>query len=206
MAAGKRMTGEERRGRILDAALDVFAEKGFHGARSREIARRAGISETLVFRHFTNKERLFEEAMNHLFGGHRVADEIEAHLAETDDLGVFAGIARHMLEHTREDPRILRLHLFQFLDRMHGPRGGDGGFVGSGDLERFLADYIARRVEQGAFHAADPGLSAKLFLYWIFMAIADRDLGLFASPLDGDDTQLAETLAHRFLHGITRPD
>jgi len=203
MAARQRMTGEERRGKILEAALDEFADKGFHGARSREIARRAGISETLVFRHFENKERLFEAALEHLFGGHDIADDVEYETKWGDDFGVFAGLARHMLEHSRRDPRILRLHLFQVLDRMQ-TEGGERGFIGSGKVERLLSDYIFRRGQEGALNVAHADLSAKLFVYWVFMAIADRGLGLTSSPLDLDDAQLANLLARRFLNGISR--
>ncbi len=202
MPPSSRMTGEERRERILEAALDVFAEKGFHGARSREIARRAGISETLVFRHFANKEQLFNAAWEHLFGSHAVTDDLGEELATSDDLGVFTGVARHMLEHSRRDPRVLRLHLFQVLDRMHAPGGEGGGFIGAEKVERFLAEYILRRGQEGALRIAQPDLSAKLFLYWIFMAIADRDLGLSASPPAYGDGDLADILARRFLHGL----
>jgi len=44
---------------ILDAVRDVFAERGFHGTTTRELAKAAGISEALLFRHFPTKERLY---------------------------------------------------------------------------------------------------------------------------------------------------
>jgi len=49
------------RERILDAALDVFSEKGFHVATVDEIAERAGLGKGTVYRHFANKETLFNE-------------------------------------------------------------------------------------------------------------------------------------------------
>ncbi|MFZ2448218.1 MAG: TetR/AcrR family transcriptional regulator [Syntrophobacteraceae bacterium] len=47
--------------RILDAALDVFSQKGFHSATTDEIAERAGVGKGTVYRHFETKEKLFEE-------------------------------------------------------------------------------------------------------------------------------------------------
>jgi AcrR family transcriptional regulator len=44
---------------ILDAVRNVFAERGFHGTTTRELAKAAGISEALLFRHFPTKERLY---------------------------------------------------------------------------------------------------------------------------------------------------
>lgn len=54
-----RLPSDERRGGILDAALRVFAERGFHGATTKELARAAGVSEALMFRHFPTKEDLY---------------------------------------------------------------------------------------------------------------------------------------------------
>ncbi len=48
-----------RRGEILDAALAVFAEKGYAGGSMREIATRVGVTEPALYRHFSSKEALF---------------------------------------------------------------------------------------------------------------------------------------------------
>ncbi|NLB97656.1 MAG: TetR/AcrR family transcriptional regulator [Armatimonadetes bacterium] len=52
----KRLTAEERRERILDAALELFAEKGYAATTTRELARRAGITEPVIYLHFESKE------------------------------------------------------------------------------------------------------------------------------------------------------
>lgn len=48
-----------RKGEILEAALDVFAENGYDGGSMREIASRVGVSEPALYRHFSGKEALF---------------------------------------------------------------------------------------------------------------------------------------------------
>lgn len=60
-----RIPSDERRDRILDAALRVFAERGFHGATTRELAKAAGVSEALMFRHFPTKEDLYTALQSH---------------------------------------------------------------------------------------------------------------------------------------------
>jgi AcrR family transcriptional regulator len=55
----ERKSREERREEILDAAQQVFAESGYHGASTEEIARRAGISQPYIFRLFGTKKDLF---------------------------------------------------------------------------------------------------------------------------------------------------
>jgi AcrR family transcriptional regulator len=59
MAVTERKSREIRREEILSAAMAVFAEQGYHGASTEEIARRAGISQPYVFRLFGTKKDLF---------------------------------------------------------------------------------------------------------------------------------------------------
>jgi AcrR family transcriptional regulator len=54
-----KLSNDERRAAIIKAVRRVFAEKGFHGTTTRELANAAGVSEALLFKHFPNKEALF---------------------------------------------------------------------------------------------------------------------------------------------------
>jgi AcrR family transcriptional regulator len=54
----KRLTAVERRSEILDAALAVFAERGYHVSSIDDIARAAGVSKALIYEHFTSKQQL----------------------------------------------------------------------------------------------------------------------------------------------------
>ena len=55
----QRLTADARRQLILDAARQVFAKHGFHGAGTSEIARVAGCSEPMLYKHFASKQALF---------------------------------------------------------------------------------------------------------------------------------------------------
>jgi AcrR family transcriptional regulator len=59
MKAIAKLSSEARRSAIIRAVRQVFAENGFHGTTTRELARAAGVSEALLFKHFPNKEALF---------------------------------------------------------------------------------------------------------------------------------------------------
>jgi AcrR family transcriptional regulator len=59
-APGARLPAAERRARILASATPVFARRGFEGTTTRDLARAAGVSEPILYRHFPSKEALFD--------------------------------------------------------------------------------------------------------------------------------------------------
>jgi AcrR family transcriptional regulator len=61
--ATTRSTAAARRGDVLDAAMVEFAEHGFEGASTEDIARRAGISQPYLFRLFGTKKELFKASV-----------------------------------------------------------------------------------------------------------------------------------------------
>ena len=71
---------EETRARIVAAAVDVFAEKSFAGASTREIARRAGTNQGLITYHFQSKEALWRAAATSIFDalGEQLAERLSS--------------------------------------------------------------------------------------------------------------------------------
>lgn len=60
---------EARPGELLEAALDLFVEKGFAATRVEEVARRAGVSKGTLFLYFASKEELFKAVVRHNLSG-----------------------------------------------------------------------------------------------------------------------------------------
>ena len=71
-----RVTSEERREELVDAAVTEFAENGFHATSTTAIAKRAGISQPYVYALFPNKHELF------LAANARVVERIRGAFAE----------------------------------------------------------------------------------------------------------------------------
>src|SRR6202158_5314678 len=78
MKTAVKLSSEERRTAIIRAVRQVFAEKGFDGTTTRELASAAGVSEALLFKHFPNKEALFTA--------------MQAACCSEEDLGIFERI------------------------------------------------------------------------------------------------------------------
>src|SRR5712671_299604 len=62
-----RMTAVERKDDLLDAALIEFAEHGYEGTSTEDIARRAGISQPYLFRLFGTKKELYKASVSRCF-------------------------------------------------------------------------------------------------------------------------------------------
>src|SRR5262252_1441500 len=87
--ATTRLTAAERRDAVLDAAMVEFADHGYEGTSTEDIARQAGISQPYLFRLFGTKKELFKATVAHCFGltlemfqtaaaGHRGEDVLHA--------------------------------------------------------------------------------------------------------------------------------
>jgi AcrR family transcriptional regulator len=63
----KREDGEATRKRLLDAACEIFANKGYHDGKVADICKRAGANVAAVNYHFRNKANLYTEAWRHAF-------------------------------------------------------------------------------------------------------------------------------------------
>jgi TetR/AcrR family transcriptional regulator len=114
---GERLRDYNRtRQRILDAALAEFADKGYAGARVREIAQRAGVNTQLISYYFGGKEGLYNELMA---TWHRQ----EALMAQ-EDASFADGIVGYLRAFAAR-PELLRMFAWEGLTRQSGPRPPD---------------------------------------------------------------------------------
>jgi len=63
-----RLTRDQRRSQILTLATGIFVEKGYHAARTKEIAKACGVTEPVIYKHFSSKEELFLEVIANIAG------------------------------------------------------------------------------------------------------------------------------------------
>ena len=75
-ARSTKLPAVDRKQAILVSAAPVFARLGRTGATTKEIAKAAGISEALLYKHFSGKEALYAELERHCVDAHAVGDRI----------------------------------------------------------------------------------------------------------------------------------
>ena len=200
----ERLSGEDRRAQIIDIALTLFAEKGFAGTRTREIAGAAGISETLIFQHFKTKDELIRGALASLFHSHPVSGELKKRLRSTDDdAGFFRTLALHFIRHNLEDPRIMKLAIYSSIEGGHFwelTRTDETGPL----MITLITDYIQKRIDEGVFVKTNAGIAARLFVDAVFMHIADKSAAITGPPLPFSDDKVVETLIDIFIGGLKK--
>jgi len=121
------------RERILAAALEVFAERGFDGAHTREIAERAGANLGLIKYYFNDKERLWKAAVARAFA------ELQADLAMEPANGV--GTRELLVRAVRQFVRFLARHP-EFMRLMNDEAKRDSRRM------RWLANHYVRPMSE----------------------------------------------------------
>ena len=95
-----RLTHDDRRTAILDAARHEFARKGFRGTGTADIAARCGCSEPMLYKHFVSKQELFAAVLTHT--GALMAQRVDALLDESGDSVMVALVEVAVLAATDE--------------------------------------------------------------------------------------------------------
>lgn len=150
-----------KRRRILDAALRVFSEKGFHNATISEVAHEAHVGKGTVYLYFDGKESLlveiFGELVDHMI---EVFDQIALHGAHLHD--VVSRIVSRKMEEGRTKRQITHLLAQQpYLSTM--ALQDEKQSLIQRIVER-LAERIRHAIDEGAIQACDPTLTACLLL------------------------------------------
>jgi AcrR family transcriptional regulator len=176
--APTRMPAAERRQALIETAIKVFSEGSYHGTTTAEIARAAGISEPILYRHFASKRDLYLAALDHVWSN--VRSSWEQALATTENVReAFEAIVRgqvsvrdckfqmaelwvQALGEAAEDPE-LRRHLRRHMREVHD----------------FMADLIRRGQAEGVLHAdRDADAEAWTFLSGGMLGMVGRRIGL----------------------------
>ena len=186
---------------ITDAAVDVFAEKGFHQARVSDIARRAGVADGTIYLYFKNKEDLllsvFEEKMDYLLTELGVALEGIQHPEER--IRQFARFHFEQVRENRAAAEVLQVELRlsnKFLkeyrpEKLWAYLGVFGQIVREGQARGDFDPSIDPFISMWAFF----GSIDEIAMQWVLSKNSER----FSLE------QAAEQVAEVFIRGLRSP-
>ena len=186
-----------RREQILEAATQVFSEKGFRRATTREVAREAGVSEGTIYNYFEDKDALLVAILDGLNETERRAEDFEEGMA-TDFRGFFQKYLRRRIHSIWENREVFRVVLSEML-------------VNAELRERYLRQVVEptmriaeenfrSRMKQGEVRQTDAPLATR--------SVAGAVLGLLVLGLLGDEEissrpdEVPDVLAGLLIHGL----
>jgi AcrR family transcriptional regulator len=163
------MKGDKRREQILQTAVELFSQRGFKGTTTKEIARAAGVSEAMVFRHFATKDELYGAILdnkNCSDGVHRFPweanDKLQKAIKQKDDFAVFYNIAFDALNKHQTDVGFMRLLFYSALEEHELADRFFHDFIER--VYEFIGGYVAERQREGAFRKLDPRVAVRALL------------------------------------------
>jgi AcrR family transcriptional regulator len=155
-----RRDGEATRRRLLRAALELYTSLGFRATTTPAIAARAGVAEGTIYRHFSGKESLLNEAYREAqrWGAGIVNDSGDPpESAAADSLG---RIARRLVEGAAQDPPLVRMLLRHRDDQHLEEQSREAAREFRASLERVVSGAKA----EGALRAGPAELWTEVWL------------------------------------------
>jgi AcrR family transcriptional regulator len=171
-----RLPAEERRAALLKIACRLFSEGSYRGTTTADIAREAGVTEPVLYRHFASKRQLFLSCLQDTWAGVRVMWE-ETVAAELDPGLWVASMGRSFIESEVKRPLISNLWVQAIAESSEDPV--IGAFMK--EHMREVHDYVAEVGRQaqslGAIEAdRDIDAEAWIFISLGLLSMADRVL------------------------------
>jgi AcrR family transcriptional regulator len=196
-----RLSEEQRRDQIVQAAVKLFAAHGYARTTTRDIAREAGISEGTIYRYFESKQDLLFS-----FIASTVLESLQSRLAEwrkADEGEALRRLFEDRLTLAQRHGPLMKVAIGEALFDPELARAIAEGV--SGPAVALLRSFISEHISAGRFRDIDPEVAARAMV-GSFMAFAVLwPVLLPRGRRRQTPRRLAEALASLFLDGLRAP-
>jgi AcrR family transcriptional regulator len=161
---GRKDKSKERRKQILEAALEVFARRGFVGTKANDISKRAGLSHGLTYHYFESKDEIFNELVEQaLKSAAQVIDY--AIMQPGNSVAKLKWLTETILTHTGQSSSYYFLLMMQAFTMESIPQKAKELVEQYEGLPRLrMAELVRLGQEEGLFVEGDPQQLAYLYL------------------------------------------
>ncbi|HZO34378.1 MAG TPA: TetR/AcrR family transcriptional regulator [Gaiellaceae bacterium] len=189
----QRLSAEARRQAVLDTACGVFAASSYRGATTAQIAREAGISEPILYRHFGSKRDLYLACLDEAWRS--VRELAEDAIARTPETCLGAVVDAFMAK--RAKIRLIDLWIQALNETGADPVIAKALRRQIREVHAFFADLIADGQARGVVAAdRDARAEAWIFVAGGLLATIDQRLG----GLLGGDLERVRAERRRWMH------
>lgn len=191
----------DTRTRILNAAQRLFAQKGYNGTTTKDLAQAASVAEGTLFRHFANKKAILVELATQ--GWIEILTDLLTELSEMGSYQAVAQVMRRRMLNIHKNADLMKVC---FLEAQFHPELRD----------RIQAEVISKMtdvaeaffetaMERGIYRPMNPRLVAHVFLGMFAVAGFSQQTLLENDSSPKAMQEMAEGLADIFLHGVLAP-
>jgi AcrR family transcriptional regulator len=191
---------EDRREQILEAALRVFAQKGFVRATNKDIAKEAGITPGLIYHYFESKEDLLKAAIEE-HSPLRLIHTLPVEMLDQPPEKFLRFMAQQLLT-ILEDEHFVRLMRVFLPEAIYHPEITSFNLPAMQEVVAFLARYLATKMESGEMRSANASLAAQIFGGSLMAFVIRRQLLHDPLALEYTHEQIVEGVVNIVLHGL----
>ena len=194
----------DRRRQIQRAAVQVFAERGFHRTRVSDIAKRAGVAYGLIYHYFESKE----DVLNSVFTENwSVFLKVVRDIDQDEDTPAgdrLAAIAALLIDALRAQPALIQVIIQEFSrsDRFIQPKKVDAFREGFGVVESIIASGQAKGEIR---KAVDPQVGAFIFFGALETICTGFTMNVIACGTDDEAAKLKRCVEETLLRGLVEP-
>ncbi|MFQ5353634.1 MAG: TetR/AcrR family transcriptional regulator [Thermodesulfobacteriota bacterium] len=198
----KRLTANKRKAQIVRIATALFVKKGFKGTTTREIARKAGISEAVIYKYFAKKEDLYRAIISAECDDDLGKSRLYGALEGKEGRELFYELAFFLITENTRDQTLMRLLTQSALER----RELSEVFIKIKGLEliEFLEKNIKELIKEGVFKEVDAGLAARAFLGMVLHYVMSQEIYGLKKYCKRSTSEAALTFVDIFFDGISR--
>jgi AcrR family transcriptional regulator len=199
-----RMSSEERRAAIVEAAARIFADKGFRGTTTRELAAAVGVTEPVLYEHFRTKRDLYSAIIGEKAQqGLAILSALVERYADTqDDSGFFNDLGNTIIQWYAEDSTFIRLLLFSSLE---GHELKDLFHDRSHECFNVISTYIDRRIEAGAMRPVNSRIAGRAF-FGMVAHYALSGLVFGCAPFSESPKEVVAGMVDIFMKGMCKEE
>lgn len=187
------------RERTIDAALQVFGEKGFTGSTTREIAKRARVNEVTIFRLFKSKRALYAAAITERSPVIEISKRVEIDGALTTDDLMFQNI-KTVLSLLRKNK-----HLFMVMLGDVWRQSKAKAIIREISIQRgteFVTGFVDAQIEAGRLRKVDPKIAARAIMGMVQFYFLTNDLLGDGSIDEEEEDRIIRGFVSIFLDGL----
>jgi AcrR family transcriptional regulator len=191
---------EDRREQIMEAALRVFAKKGYTRTSNKDIAREAGITPGLIYHYFESKDALLKA----IFADRsplRLVRSFPEQLLELPPEAFLRFLVQQMLS-VVEDEKFMQLLRIYLPEVIYNPEAAPQGIAAIAEAVHFVEGYLTARMESGELCTADPGLVTHLLMGSVMDIALRRQVLHDPLTLQYTPEQIVESLVSLTLRGL----